>query len=382
MKRSISDLLDGVYEDGIGLERSAPLSARRIREKTMKNIGTKKTVRFRWLARVAVVAAAIMALTLTVFAADAVFGEGKLVTKLFGKELSEGQMELVEDIGRDFTEAYTSNGTTVTPIMGIADEDFYFLHLRVEAPEGVVLPDLDGEEGYYYDFQPNWDQYADFNQYLYAQRMKIEYHWEENHDQWFAMDCDHTVKTLADDDPTDNVKEFVIRFRNGSDVSIFNGPWEKRLSFHGLYVRKQFNGTYCEKVLDGDFIFEIHIDDENREATKLVIDAEDLTFRNEEYGYTTVLHEIKITPLAITLDCTCTEANNKYIFGRGGPIELVMKDGTVIEAMEAYYDASAHKYPHPDSVVGIAYEACFDLPIVVSDIDYLLINGEHIIDVN
>lgn len=213
--------------------------------------------------------------------------------------------------------------------------------------------------------------------------MKIEY--SRNYAgsvKWQELLFSHSVTALDDADPTDHVKEFVIKFTNRSGESIFNGPWEKQLTFYGLYVKQYGDRSYCERKLGGYFSFEIGIDDEDRDENKLVVDAGDLSFYNGEYDYTTTIHEITITPLAITVDYTCTAPNNQYVFGRGGPIQFVMKDGTVFDALDAYHDASAHTYPHPDSVVGIGNYSCFTQIIDVKQIDYLLIGGEHKIDVN
>lgn len=187
--------------------------------------------------------------------------------------------------------------------------------------------------------------------------------------------------TPEDADPTDNVKEFVIRFHNSSDYAIFNGPWEKYLHIKGLFIRKEMD-TYCEEMLRGQFTFDIGINDENRDDSKLVVELDDVTVYNEEYDFTTTITQLQITPLSITVEYESTASNNKYVFPKGGPIQLVMKDGTVVDAVDAYYNAAEHSYPHPDSVVGVCDYSCFDEIIVVSEIDYILIGGEHKIDVN
>lgn len=382
MKRNISELLDGLPVDDIELQNTSLLSTRRIKEKTMGRIGAKKTVKFHWMSRVAVVAVVVMALTVTAFAADTVLNEGRLFGGYFGDILSGKQIEVVDDIGRTFGESITVNGTTITPIRAVADEDHYFLHLRVEAPEGVVLPDVSEEDGYYYTFENSKSHYYNVSgiklPHDYQRRMKVQYEFEG---KWYDMSFNHGVTTLADADPTDNVKEFVLRLHSDSNFTIFNGPWPKRLIFYGLYIER-WGKEDGRELLTGSFGIDIGLNDENRQDSKLVVDAQDLSFYNEEYDYTTTLHEITITPLTITLDYSSTDPSNKYIFAKGGPIQLVMKDGSIVEAVDAYYDAVAHSYPHPDSIAGVGNYSCFDEPVVVEDIDYLLVDGEHIIDVN
>lgn len=159
MNKKISDLLDGYEDGGVELSGETPLSSARIKELTMKRIthGEKADLRrvpFRLLAA----AAAIAALTMTVFTAARMLGAGDLMAGLFewwgGKPLNATQVETLNSMGHVFdgSEQFsvTSNGATMTPVAALADEDAYYLRLRVEAPEGVVLPDLDWDsQGHY-----------------------------------------------------------------------------------------------------------------------------------------------------------------------------------------------------------------------------------------
>ena len=64
----------------------------------------------------------------------------------------------MDRIGQTFEGGVTSNGTTMTPVAALADRHAYYLRLRVEAPEGVVLPDLDEDvDGYYQLMNPDED---------------------------------------------------------------------------------------------------------------------------------------------------------------------------------------------------------------------------------
>lgn len=71
-----------------------------------------------------------------------------------------------------------------------------------------------------------------------------------------------------------------------------------------------------------------------------------------------------------------------YTFPKGGSIRLMMTDSMVIEAVDAYYNAKEHSYPHTDSVIGVANYSDFEDIIVISEIDYILIGEKHKIDVN
>lgn len=372
MKRNLSDMLDEVLADDIELNEKTPLSVRRIRERTMSEIGEKKTHTIRWLPRVAAIAAVIMLMTVSVFAADQVFNGGEFFGGFFGKEFSEKQISLFDDIGHEFDQTVTDGGATVTLLWGIADEDCMYLHIQVTAPEGIVLPDLADNQAY--SLTDKNLQYQAFVHYLPA--------YVQTND-WSKSYAYPTVTPLPDDDPTDNFKEFVVRLWKDSDNKdyIFNGPWPKRFTFEGLFIHA-LRDVGCEKLFVGDFEFDISINNENRELQTITVDAGGVSYYNEEYDFTTTVNSVTITPLRIMVDCDRTESNNKYIFPKGGPIQIVMKDGTTVDAMDAYYDAAAHFYPHPDSVVDIETESRFDIPIVVDDIDYLIIGENHIVDVN
>lgn len=327
----------------------------------------KRCVNLRWFGRIAAVAAVIMALTMTVFAADAVFNEGRLFGGFFGNSLSDKQVELIDDIGRTFRGSVVSNGTTITPLRAVADENTYYLYLRVEAPEDVILPDLAEEEGCFYSFASP-DSYQIAFTYLNSGGV-----WEKIH-------CEtHYVITLPDEDPTDNIKEFVIRMVCEDSMTVFNGPWRKRVVLGSLYVYNEYD-SYFETVLTGSFSFDIGINDENREDAKLVLDTENLTFYNQEFAYRVTVNKVTITPLRIELDCSYTDPSDKYIFPRGGPVQVVMKDGTVVEALGAYFDAQTH--PRPDEIAGASSIGYFAEPIILEDIDYLIFGGSEIVDVN
>ena len=374
MKHRYSDLLDGVSAEDVTLKKMPLVSSRRIREKTFEQLGvSKKKRKLSVMSRVAVVAAVFASLMITACAADTMFNDGAFFGGFFGNEFTEKQQALFEDMGQNFNQSVTSNGTTITLLWGIADEDCMYLHFRVTAPESVVLPDLEDNQAY--SLRDKNLKYSAVVHYL-----PNDYQRPNN---WKKSWTDPLVTPLPDEDPTDNVKEFVARLwkESNNDVYIFNGPWPKRLTFSGLFIH-QLREKGEQQLLGGDFEFDISIHNENRDLQSITVDAGGVTYYNEEYEFTTTVHSVTITPLRILVDCDRTQANNKYIFPKGGPIQIVMKDGTTIDAMEAYYDAAAHYYPHPDSLVGVGSESGFDIPIVVEDIDYLIIGEDQMVDVN
>lgn len=394
MKRTISDLLDNWTPEDIQLVDSSPLSSRRIKEKTMKRLGIKKRSNVRWIGRIAAVAAAIMVMTMTACAVNGII-TGEWFGGYFGTSLSDNQKEFVENNGRTFTETLSSNGATITPISAISVEDIYYLHLRIAAPEGIVLEDL--EEGYNYDLVPG----VFYKRYLldeFQRRLYVTTYWGTS---LHEVSCSHTVKTLPDDDPTDNVKEFVLILYNHDQNSRLNGPGKKMLHIPGLYVHKKLEQKYCEEKLSGGFCLDMTNYVEDAGNQKLEIDVKDLTFYNEQYDFTTTVEKLVITPLAVSRTFSATESNHWDIAPTGGSVRLVMKDGSSI----LVGDYSEYNYGKDEGYaviseitridgwkfgeknerwIGFAGDRSYLLPepIVLEDIDYIVIANEHTIDVN
>lgn len=370
MKHNISDLLDDVYVDDIEMKTLSPLSPRRIKTKTLERVGTKKVKNHRWLGRIGVAAAVIALMTMTVFAADTVLNDGAMWDKLFGKDLSENQMTLIDDMGRTFGESVTVNGTTITPLRAVADSKTYFLYMRVEAPEGVVLPDLDcsGEYDYSYTLGGN-----------YSLQCQVRYQ-RTDKAPWRRVDASCTATALPDEDPTDNVKDFVVKISDWGDFGFLDRNSRTKLYFSGIYIHK-WKTPEWNKVLSGEFEIDIGINNVNRDNQMVKIDTGGVSFYNEEYDYTTTVDEVKIYSLHVELDYSYTQPSDHLIWPYGGPLQLVMKDGTVVEALEDHFDARDQRVADPEDVAGCKL-VCFEEPIVVADIDYIILGGEHIFDVN
>lgn len=366
MKRNISDMLNEIAPEDLVIREKTPLSSGRIRKRTMDTMGEKKIRRARWVPKVALIAAILVSMMVTAFAADAILNEQRIFGGFFGTELSDRQVDQMEDIGKTFGQSVTSYGTTITTLEAVADENTMYLHLKVEARDGVALPDLNEDE--YYSFTETRG---------FVDIMKA---WSDPSQKWVRMYVSYHVTALADEDPSDNVKEFVVRFEENGTYTIFNGPWKKVLTIPGLYIINKHTNEK-QTLFRGDFEFDVTINDENRSESKLVIEVDDATYYDEQYDFTTTISKVTITPLRIDVEFTFTQSNDRYIHPAGGPVELVMKDGTVIKAKDAYLDARQSGY-HPDSIVAAGGYRWFKVPIVVEDIDYLRIGDDYIADVN
>lgn len=390
MKRNISDLLDGVPVDNIELNENIPLSARRIKMRTMSEIGAKKTHTIHWLPRVALIAALITMMTLTAFAAEDFmkeYIEQKPFESFFTEPLTPKQEEVMDAIGtkpiidRDENNyGETNRDVTITPIGAIADDTLLYMHLRIEAPKDTVLPDVTG-----YEYYQLGEASIDSN-FGYCDKGSISCRFE-------------TLKPLADSDPTDNIKEFVVTV-HCSGAMKFNDGVPKKLVFETLWHHKWDRNvtslhdqkkTCCTKLLDGEFEVAFNI---AYEGNKLDLPTEGLTLYNEEFDFTTTVTRLIITPLSVTRDFTFTTPNDKDIFPTGGSVEIVFKDGTSIKVGDCSkynfgVDAEFHLKSEFEKDTGIKLDDAFagghlqlDEPIVLEDIDYIIYAGTHIIDVN
>ena len=277
--------------------------------------------------RVLLVAAILVALGASVVAADQIWGVSGVFLGYPGEKLSAEDVETIDQLGASFTPdnptpenvevmeqrndsftaGITSNGATITPISILGDDDYFHLHLRVDAPEGTVLPDdscyqLSGiEQGTYMEFHAPRNIYRDIS-------------------------CDVTVETLPDEDPTDNVKEFVIKWFTIDDFVdlTFNDGISKVLVIHGLWEQTG-TGEYRE-IFTGEFVFDIG---RYKLLQMAKPEVEGLTGENERCAIT--LKSMNVTPLSITYVFRVDEQFT--LDSPGGSFTIVKKDGTEMETM-------------------------------------------------
>lgn len=93
-----------------------------------------------------VLVAAIVAALCGVTVVAAKLGVADSFKGYFG-DLTAEQKQVMEELGTTDMQPVTSNGTTITPLAAICDENNYYLRLRIEAPEGTELYDYREGEG-------------------------------------------------------------------------------------------------------------------------------------------------------------------------------------------------------------------------------------------
>ena len=319
MNRRISDLLDGYEDDSVELSGETPLSPARIRELAMKKIAPgKKTGLYRLPVRLLAAAAMLAALTVSAFAVARALGAGELMQHLFTVwspgPLTTAQVESLNEVGRVFDGSgqysVTSNGAAITFISALADEDRYYLRLRVEAPEGVVLPDLSGEDVRY----SLWGDLRDTGPLLETDG---------------GQSCqEYFCRTLPDDDPADNVKDIILMLGGGGLT--YNDGGSKRLNIYGLWIdAPDGSGRTYDEVFRGTFQFDIGAHFESRMA---VIDCGGAAWTDPDAGETNLLDTMKLSPLGVRFDfrTNLRRDNERRRPEVPGDVRIVMKDGSEV----------------------------------------------------
>lgn len=375
MKRNISDLLDQYPAEDMELGGNTPYSHTRIKEITMDQIKTETKTSKRSFkpARLLIAAAVAAALSVSALAAGRLWG-GELFRDVFeeggSSALSQGQIDTIDRLVQTFEgadgaipAAVSDNGATITPIAALADENIYYLRLRVEAPEGTALPDLDWDRdnAVYQLFGPEKEDRLDLEPAEGAYPADA-----------FGYQLD--FRALPDNEPNDNIKEFVLQFTNLSDSGVaLNDGISKLLTIHGLWTQDSDKGY--TPIFTGEFTFDIGLNFQSQSAS---VDAGGLTwstraedeFRNKVYDVTNTVKEMSLSPLSLSYCYTTTLPSDHNWVGAGlGPVEIVLKDGTVISTLHGCdTDIGAPISGEERELEGFRV---FDQPLDLSQVDYV-----------
>lgn len=392
MKRNISDLLDRYPAEDMELGGNTPYSPTRIKEITMNKIIRTETPSTHAKpkagvrpARLLIAAAIAAALSVSALAAGRLWS-GELFGDVFsqgsGSSLSQGQINAIDQLvqtfeGRDgsIPAAVTDNGATITPIAALADENIYYLRLRLEAPEGTVLPDLDWErdEACYQLFG---DEAANHLTLEPAQGAYPEY----------AFGYQLDFRPLPDSNPNDNIKEFVVQFANLSENGItLNDGVSKVLTIRGLWI--QDPGKNYTPIFTGTFTFDIGL---NFQSQAVELDADGLTWQHDLLDYTNTMQAMTLSPLSLSYRVDSTMPENDHIGAQVGALKIVLKDGSVFYSESTEYDEQLARYIQEENIAlpltgeptGVFENyIVFDQPLDLSQVDYVQY-GENKIPVN
>lgn len=381
MKRNISDLLDGYLAEDMELGGVPPYSPSRIKEITMNHImntehndqpKTKARAGRRPM-RLLVAAAVIAAFSVSALAAGRILGGGELFGNAFSQEkdaLSQGQLDAIGQLVQSFEAqdgsipaAVTSNGATITPVAALADENIYYLRLRVEAPAGAALPDLDPETGYYQLFGPEG-----------ADALTLEPAEGSYPENAFGYQMD--FRPLPDSDPGDNIKEFVMEITNLSDGGItLNDGVSKVLTMRGLWTQAPDKGY--TPIFTGEFAFDIGL---NFQSQTAALPVEGLTWHHDLLDYTNTLQAMTLSPLSLSYRVDSTMPENDRVGAQLGTLEIVLKDGSVFYAESTEYDEQLARYiergeielPLTGEPTGVFENyIVFEQPLDLTQVDYI-----------
>ena len=377
MEYNIYDLMDEFADEDIELSPYNAADLRRIEELTMKKIeeqqgrrpAAKKAGR---IARALLVAAVVTALcTATVVAAK--LGVADSFKGYFG-DLTAEQKQVMEALGTTDLQPVTSNGTTITPLAAICDENNYYLRLRIEAPEGTELYTYQEGEG---NMQP-WN-YAEGHDFITCEGYDIP-----------GVSCNFD---WFDETPGDNIVEVVVKLRSsylttrdvaelketeGEDFTVlsFTDGKSKQLRFHNIWWKPWNTDLPYEVLLEGDWSFEIGRN--AKPSPTVYVDASGRTTESEwsEPGYPLTLEYFRISPLAVVGEYSYPY-DERIIEGSCDGygvtnFALVMKDGSTLELGTGGGGTTGWDYQ--------SLNCRFDAPIDVTQVDHIVF-GDQIIPV-
>ena len=372
MEYNIYDLMDEFADENIALSPCGTADLRRIEELTMKKIEeqtparrAKKTVRR--VTRMVLVAAIVAALCgVTVVAAK--LGVADSFKGYFG-DLTAEQKQVMEELGTTDMQPVTSNGTTITPLAAICDENNYYLRLRIEAPEGTELNLPKEDEGYLQLWNPETD--GD----IFARD-------SYDHDGC-SIDC-----TWSDAVPGDNILEVVVQIAGQScdtrtkayyenllsreyTAMSFTDGRPKQLNIHGIWMQTNSQDIPYEIVLEGDWSFEIGLN--AKPSPTVYVDASGRTTESTwpEPGHTLTLEYFRISPLGMVGEYGHDYDENMEGYGIEN-CALVMKDGSALELGTGGVSTTGRDF--------VALNLRFDAPIDVTQVDHIVF-GDQIIPV-
>jgi hypothetical protein len=382
-------MLDGCGDAGLELNGNTPLSSQRIKELTMKQVKKTHKVR-RFGTRLLIAAAIISMLTVTAFAAEAIFNVGEIIRDLFRQDIPENQVEVLNQLGGSFQpQTITREGTTMTLAAAYGDDHVLYAYLQVTAPEGTVLPD----DISYIFYDPNAVNYeAKYGDEDYWKHIQIP----EGNPYKLIYGMNVEVQPLADENPLDNYKEFylIVTAQDGQDAK-FNDGVAKVLNIMGVYeqvpnVNMDEDGYYL--LAPGTFSFDVGI---VNEAKKVELDVAGLTYggdtsrtwtcgfeecgtfcegletngreHTEYWNYSVGVKKLVISPLSAEWEIDYS--TDKWNLSLGLQFAVVMKDGSRVE-MTATAMSDGGTYSR-----GI-YR--FETPVDLDQVDYILIGDEKI----
>ena len=380
------------------------------KEKKTKRLG------FRLLA----VAAMIATMVVTAVAAEAVFGAGDWFRQILNiqkeqdiiraeednldvavrETLSEGQIEVVNELGKVFGEqTQTSEGTTVTMHAAYGEAHILHLYFSVEAPEGTVLPD-----NILYTFHDGNVVYENLEDRYVPLSAGEDAPYEHISQQIY-------IETLPDENPGDNKKDFHVTINGQARTECeFNDGYSKYFNIEGIYEQiPNVDGDHdgYELLAPGEFSFDVGLNGEaqyiqlkeaegfayggaktrtwTHDSPCLTLCEEELTGENDpetglpihagSWEYEVTVKKMAISPMGVDWEVEYWVSDEQRSYGI--EYKVVMKDGT--SPMGGIGGSHSDTPPYMNNGIGIGRGVSyFSIPIDLAEVDYILIGDEEL----
>ena len=323
----------------------------------------KRQGRSPWMKRGAIAALAAVLLVGSAAAVTVSLWDG-----FFGG-LDPSEQAVVDTLSGDLPGAVSSNGAVMTPLAAFGEDGVFYLMLEIQAPEGTVLPALNGEQGTYQLFgaeilDGEW----------------LELREPDGGDVDFSYSIEPTW--LEDDDPTDNVIRVVVSILADGDLE------GKVLHIPGLW-KQSVTKAYTE-IFSGDFDFPLSSG--LVEEGLLAVDVTGITAQSP-YGPLD-LDYLELSPLGLRWGYhynedtaqAAWEAENSVgdalvtsddgealtfseMLTPSGELVLVLRDGTRVEMANSFGEYGAG---------WTEQSGFFTRPVDLAQADYLLWGGAKI----
>ena len=311
----------------------------------MEQIRQTKRPRRRMGVRLLACAALAAVFTVSAMAAYHLWGPGELFDPFFTLEsapLNGGQKELLDQIGATDLPPVTSNGVTLTPLAAIADEHTLYLRLRLEAPEGTVLPDM-GEQADHIAYDVELVN-ADIGERLNWGMQKARF--------------------LPDDTPGDNSLELVFMLLGGPNGANWIDGTSKTLTISGLAL---FPDDGERMRLDGKWSFSL---DGFYPSKAVEVNPIGAACWDEETERMVTLEGLTLSPLSAAFTTSYPTWGDEWAIFALAEIELVFQDGSTV----SFDSGSGNTSQGPDGEGGVVYFPgvhSFDAPLDLTQLDHI-----------
>lgn len=349
MRKNISDVLDANCDSNMKHERSVPLSAERIKALTMCKINENTTPRSRHITfRVLITAAVIVALALSVFAANiGMTWFQEFFMDEYGTELSEKQFAFIEENAIHINQSKIVDGYLLCAESVMNDERTILVKLDLYAPEGEVLP---------YGDNRCFEAAA-----LYGADGK------QINDAW-------SIGETIDEDKTDNHVEFLIRLRIEQLMDadfLFTGSGAT-LEMKNLYKIDPFNDKK-EVMAEGVWRFDLRFatDQEDLWQCELIGDPVPCTMVKYSTGEETEILITSVCLRAFTIDVVYDYPDGRdleslYWWG----MKVIKEDGTTVNV----FPTDGSICPTDTQITGyMSFRT--EVPIVLDEVAYVEFPG-------